>query len=338
MPNIIQGSIPKFISAPFGEMAKAGAPGEYRIGSAKEITHDGDTLKISARGNFSVRFLGIDTPEISMSIRRGKRFFGTGSAAWQEYLDNIRHSWGKMEAVLGSSLYAYISEKLDQGEAALNQHIHAKRAEDKLEQLLEADMKLLGLNKNNMLLFVPFSYEITDSNGRLLSFVHPDTRNPAITIPDPPRLLPSYNERMLESGYTLPYFIWPNVNPFRTASSVTGGVYASVEEFRKKVQRDRALNRARQYVKAARQNRLGVFESGFQYQQHTQVGPLLLEAFELRYLSRQAAPDRHFIDLSAQDNIIHPPLEYHRFLPEDRLFIPPHFIPLFEKRGWESIA
>ena len=43
--------------------AKLGRRGDG-IGSVKQQVHDGDTITVRADGNFGVRLLGIDTPEI----------------------------------------------------------------------------------------------------------------------------------------------------------------------------------------------------------------------------------------------------------------------------------
>lgn len=60
-----------------------------------------------------------------------------------------------------------------------------------------------------------------DRYGRLLGYLHPDQ-------PDTPaaQRLGSYNERLLAAGWVSPYFIWPNINPFRRAGSITAAVPA----------------------------------------------------------------------------------------------------------------
>jgi endonuclease YncB( thermonuclease family) len=37
-------------------------------GSVRQQVHDGDTINVSAVGNFGVRFLSIDAPEISFTL------------------------------------------------------------------------------------------------------------------------------------------------------------------------------------------------------------------------------------------------------------------------------
>lgn len=334
IPKIIQGGSPLFVNPDFGIYTAEGSNGTFRKGNVHEIVHDGDTLTVSLNGNMSVRFLGIDTPEISFNLHNNQRFFATDSQEWIDYLNGLRALWPSMEETLGSGLFTYISNILDKGNVALNHNIHAKRAEAKLESLIIDDMNFLGLNKENMKFFLPFAYEVLDGFGRFLGFVHPDLKNPAITLTNLPKRIPSYNTRLLETGFSLPYFIWPNINPFRKEDSVVAAAYRSVDELRDKLNSDESFNSARKKVKEARATKVGVFEPDINNNNHT-CAPLFLEAFELRYLARKAAPDRYFIDINASDNIIIPPTEYYKYLSEDRLFIPEAYVPLLEKRGWK---
>jgi hypothetical protein len=81
---------------------------------------------------------------------------------------------------------------------------------------------------------------------------------------------------------------------------------------------DSKLRKARQMV---RQAGIGIYNA---------ADPLRLQAFEVRFLSRQLPPDRWVIDLSKQDDILVHPQSYHT-IPnaEDRLFINPEHVPLF---------
>jgi len=63
--------------------------------------------------------------------------------------------------------------------------------------------------------------------------------------------------------------------------------------------------------------------------------PLRFEAFEIRFLARRKAPDRAVIDLSRADDVILNAQHYFRIPnPEDRLYIPAHFVSLFLDREW----
>ena len=63
--------------------------------------------------------------------------------------------------------------------------------------------------------------------------------------------------------------------------------------------------------------------------------PLRFEAFEVRFLGRREVPIRAVIDLSREDTVILRPQSYFKIPnPEDRLFIPGEFVPLFAAKGW----
>lgn len=89
------------------------------------------------------------------------------------------------------------------------------------------------------------------------------------------------------------------------------------------------LSRARKFVCDAREKHIGIFERN---------EPLKLLPFELRYLFRRQAPDRYVIDMSSSSShpILLKPTEYWRISnEEDRLFVDKHFVPLFEKKGYD---
>lgn len=182
-------------------------------------------------------------------------------------------------------------------------------------------MDALNQDTDTFRYFLSFSFDVFDSYGRFLAFINrnqPDANEPSL------RPL-TYNERMLEQGAALPYFIWPNIDPFRGSSLLdvvirprTAGDIALATP---------ALRRAREFVKQARVNGFGVFDP---------EKPLQLEAFEIRYLGRQEIPNRAVIDLSRNDDVMLNPQSYFKIPnPEDRLFIPAAFIPLFVSRGWK---
>ena len=104
----------------------------------------------------------------------------------------------------------------------------------------------------------------------------------------------TYNERLLENGLSPPYFIWPNISPFYDTQNIMNA------------------------VKEARENNLGIFAP---------ENPLILEPFELRYLSDRKSPPRYFIDLSVESDQILPKEEYCNVNPEE-------YLPLFELKGW----
>jgi hypothetical protein len=64
--------------------------------------------------------------------------------------------------------------------------------------------------------------------------------------------------------------------------------------------------------------------------------PLRLLPFELRFLARRQPPDRWLVDLSSDDSVLLPPQSYTTVAhPEDRLFVPAEYVPLWEQTGWK---
>jgi endonuclease YncB( thermonuclease family) len=279
---------------------------------------DGDTIGVHVAGSGSVRFLGIDTPEKSFQLPGSEGQRRLDSAEWQDYLaDPFRPQFGPF--ALDADLAAYLRTRIGPG-AAMNHRRHGENAERALTSLVEADMAALGRDLSTFRYFVAFSFEVFDSFGRFLAFINrdqPDADNPSPR----PR---SYNERMLENGAALPYFIWPNIDPFREASLLDAVIAPGTAD--RIAAETPALRRARDLVGQARAARAGVFDA---------ANPLQFEAFEVRYLGRRKPPDRAVIDLSRSDDVILRPQSYFRIpKAEDRLFIPLHFVPLFVSRGW----
>ncbi|MGH3148332.1 MAG: hypothetical protein ACRDTR_21320, partial [Rubrobacter sp.] len=135
----------------------------------------------------------------------------------------------------------------------------------------------------------------------------------------------SYNERLLAAGRTSPSFIWPNVSPFRRAGTVVEAVIPPGEAARTAGE-DASLRSAREGVKEARRAGVGVYDA---------ADPLRLEPFEVRFLASRRPPDRWVVDLGKDDDALTPPQRYYTVPdPEDRLFLPEEFVPLFVEAGW----
>jgi hypothetical protein len=279
---------------------------------------DGDTVGVHLEGSASVRFLGIDSPEKSIDLAVAQGGNNLDSTQWESYLtDPFLTPFGPFE--LEDDLVAHLRTRIDPG-AGVNHRFHANNAETALIAMVQSDMNALGQNPSTFGYFIAFSFEVFDSNGRFLAFINrnqPDANNPG------PRPLP-YNERMLQQGAALPYFIWPNIDPFREASLLDAVIAPRTAN--QVAQATPALRRAREFVRQARVDRIGVFNA---------TNPLRFEAFEIRYLGRREPPSRAVIDLSRNDDVLLRPQSYfHIANPEDRLFIPPVFVPLFVSRGW----
>jgi endonuclease YncB( thermonuclease family) len=280
---------------------------------------DGDTAGLHLEGSGSVRFLGIDTPEKNFQLPGAKAQRRLDSAEWDHYLtDPFLPQFGPYD--LDPHLVDHLRTRIGPS-AGTNHRFHGDNAEKALIALVQADMNALGQDLNTFAYFLSFSFEVFDPFGRFLAFIN---RNQPSASPAGPRPL-SYNERMLESGAALPYFIWPNIDPFRGRSSLLDAVIAPGTA-NQVADATPALRRARDFVRQARTRGTGVFAP---------ANPLRFEAFEVRYLGRRQVPNRAVIDLSRSSNIILQPQHYFR-IPnaEDRLFIPSAFIPLFVSRGW----
>jgi hypothetical protein len=278
---------------------------------------DGDTVGTQLDGTGSVRFLGVDAPEKSFEQPLGGAP-PLDSALWEQFLTNP-FAPGLPASSLEPQLVQHLQSRVGTG-AAANHHRHAVAAGEALQALIQSDMAVMGQSPDQFGFFLAFSYEVFDRFGRFLAFVNrnqPDANVPAAR----PR---SYNERMLQLGRELPYFIWPNINPFREVDTVAEAVLTPGTA--NQIAETGDLKRARDFVKNARAAGLGLFDP---------ADPLRFEAFEIRYLGRGEAPNRAVIDLSKNEDVMLRPQSYFTIPnPEDRLFVPSEFVPLFAARGW----
>lgn len=279
---------------------------------------DGDTIGVHVAGSGSVRFLGIDSPEKSFELPGSPGARRLDSPQWETYLtDPFLPQFGPFD--LDQGLVDHLGTRIGPGRG-VNHRFHGDNAEQALIALVQSDMTALGQNPDTYNFFLAFSFEVFDAYGRFIAFINrnqPDANNPG------PRPLP-YNERMLENGTALPYFIWPNIDPFRESSLLDAVIAPGTAN--QVAQATPALRRARDFVRQARNNGNGVFNP---------ADPLRFEAFEVRYLGRRQPPNRAVIDLSRNDDVMLRPQSYFRIAnPEDRLFIPLAFVPLFVARGW----
>lgn len=279
---------------------------------------DGDTAGVHLQGSVPVRFLGVDSAEKNIDLIVVQGGNDLDSPQWESYLtDPFAPQYGAFE--LDEDLASHLRSRMGPG-AGVNHRFHANNAQTVLIDLVQADMEALGQDANTFKYYVAFSFEVFDSNGRFLAFINRNQPDPNV-----PSLRPlPYNERVLQKGAALPYFIWPNIDPFRDVSLLDAVISPGMAN--KVAEATPALRRAREFVREARVHGLGLFNP---------ANPLRFEAFEIRYLGRREAPNRAVIDLSRDDSVILRPQSYFRIPnPEDRLFIPPAFISLFVSRGW----
>ena len=281
--------------------------------SPPQATHDGDTLNVRAIGNFGVRSLGVDTPEVSLPLPSDKnKFLSIGGSEWVAFLATPPTA-ASTKPSLDPALLAHLAQRFGP-DAAKNHAQAAEGARARYIALLKADRDKLGKSDADFRFFLAFATEVIDRYGRMLAYVNPDQPN----VPKAQRLK-SYNERLLADGWAFPYFIWPNVNPFRKQPSLLDAVPNSTAKLK-----DPTLDGARAAVKAARAGKQGVFA-------YTQD---IIEPFELRYLSRGAPPDRWVINLASNQMKIYSPQKYHTIPTEDRLWVPAEYVELFVSKGW----
>jgi len=285
-------------------------------GSVRQQVHDGDTINVRALGNFGVRFLGVDAPEISFKLPGEKGFTGLSDIKWERYLSDPFTNWPH-ESGLNRDLIDHLKAKIKPG-VALNHYRHATQAEDELEKEVSMDLEDLGQSGDEFQFFLAFAYEIMDRYGRLLCFINRYQSEGERPL--------SYNERLLQTGVISPYFIWPNINPFREKGSLINAVIEP-KKAKEEAQRDPLLRKAREGFRKARREGRGIFSS---------EDPLQLEPFEIRFLAGQRPPTRWVIDLSKNDDVLIKPQKYYTIKnQEDRLFLPEEYVPLFVEKGWK---
>lgn len=295
-----------------------------RTGSIRQLVHDGDTINVRLPGNIGLRFLGIDSPEVSFPLPGSSAFVALKNPRWADFFASGK--WRK-NLRLPEHLMEHLKNRIqDRAEVAHNHARHAERAECSLEAAMLADFEKSNRPAEEYRLFMAFAYEFLDATGRLLGYLHPDANNFDDAALAKQIATLSYNERQLIAGTALPYFIWPNIQPFLRLNPFAQENLRP-EQFWKNVQSSSRLKKARRSVQAARKAGLGVFDK---------EDPLLLEPFELRFISRRRLPARLVIDLRQPGhNYLLSPDQYYR-IPhaEDRLFVPADFRVLFEHAGW----
>jgi endonuclease YncB( thermonuclease family) len=251
--------------------ARLGWFGQKR-GSVAQQVYDGDTVTVEAEGNLGVRFLGIDAPEVAIPLPgTDLPFVKLSDPRWDAALAD---PFSGFDPPLDPDLRAHLQHRVGPG-AACNHAAVAGAATRALEELVEADRTTAGKTVEELAFFLAFAGEVMDRYGRLLAYLHPDQAE----VPREQRL-DSYNERLLATGWVSPYFIWPNVNPFRRAGSVSAAVPVPGTA-RQVVEAESSLRDAREAVAATREQRIGLYQAG---------SPLRLLAFEVRCLRPPSAP------------------------------------------------
>ncbi len=304
--------------------AKLGRHGDS-IGSIRQNVHDGDTTNVRLDRNLGVRFLGIDTPEISFEFPGAAAFVSLSNPKWDMLFTS--GAW-KQGLELYPGLLQDLEKRIGNGVGvAINHAAQADAAQKALERIVEEDLAKSGKSIEDFQLFMAFAHEFLDSYGRLLCYLNSAEENfsdPAVAAAIKRW---SYNERVLASGWAVPYFIWPNVQPFMNKRPFSEE-NVRPEGFWDLIKSAGKLKSARNSVSQARAQGLGIFNP---------ADPLRVMPFELRFLSRKKRPERYVVNLADEGSryLLDPSLYYTVPNPEDRLHIPPEYLPIFKAFGWE---
>lgn len=295
-----------------------------KIGSIKQIVHDGDTINARFIHNLSVRFLGIDTPEISFQLPGSDSFVKLSDKRWDEF---FRKGKWKDNLAIGHDLYHYFSNIIGNGKnVAKNHSTFASEAEKSLVKIISHDLKKSKRSTRSFNFFMAFGNDFLDVYGRLLCYLNSSVNNFKSQKDKDEVKKFSYNERQLSGGWGTPYFIWPNIQPFLSVKAFSKENIIP-KNFWILIRKATKLYQARKSVNDARTNNRGIFNS---------TDPLKLMPFELRIISRKKSPDKYVIDLRDEgNNVLLKPEEYIK-IPhqEDRLFIPHDYVPIFQMYGW----
>jgi endonuclease YncB( thermonuclease family) len=303
--------------------ARLGAYGPG-IATPRQAIHDGDTLYVQAVGNLGIRFLGVDAPEMSFTLPGGSSFVRVEDARWDGFLgDPFDPDLPPFDPPLDRGLRAHLRRRIGPG-CANNHARFAEEAQRELERQVEGDLDRLSQSKEEFQFFLAFAGEVMDRYGRLLAYLNRQQPDPSMPEPRPP----TYNERLLQSGLVSPYFIWPNINPFRASQSVEAAAARLPPGSAQNVaEAEVTLRTARDWVRRARSEKIGLFAD---------PDPLRLQPFELRFLARREPPDRWVIDLGKDNSVLVAPQKYYTVRNlEDRLYIPGEYVPLFLRNGWQ---
>ena len=298
-----------------------------RQGTVAEQVHDGDTITAMPDGNIGVRLLGIDTPEVSFRFPEPNGSFRPLSdPKWADLLADpfSEQKFGAFRSPVPAGLHAWLQSRTGRSEARTHLE-HANAATDGLRKMVADDMRIMNATDATFKFYMVFGHEVMDGYGRFLCMINRNQPNRTDPAPRPP----SYNQRLLERGLAFPYFIWPNINPWNRPDSLIDAVIRPGTA-RDVMEQNREVRFARDSVQNARERHLGLFDA---------MNPAMLEPFELRAIARRELPGRYLIDLSRNDDVlIHPHNYFTVPHPEDRLFVPKHFAPLFVEQGWKRQA
>jgi endonuclease YncB( thermonuclease family) len=348
-----------------------------RMATAGESVIDGDTIQTAKEGLIDIRFCGVDAAERGITLDKKEYNFifnvqGDAQNKTQdltyvqtsdlsEYFSNPFDTQKYSDTndfieALGEEIVNNYLKRILNERTAKNHAYHADRARTELMNLVENDIRRSIKASDRFQLYVEFPFEVIDAYGRFLGWVYYEKDKPFMKNSKKIRPALSYNEKLLRMGYAIPYFIWPNVSPLgetnMNLSVMQSLPYA--KDFKKCIEADTILNETRNYVRKARESKLGIFEEG---------NELMLLPFEFRYLLDRYTgkgptskpitcdnnnPDdansgkaskkpihRYVLNLNNLDvPTLEPPEYYYKIPLEDRLFVDEQYVPLFSAKGY----
>src|SRR5262245_42845469 len=134
---------------------KLGMWGAVR-GTPAQNVHDGDTVGLNTALDFSSRFLGVDAPEISFTIRTKDTFVGIGNDKWKVFWTSSE--WKNLP--IGAPLMQHLQGRIGDGtQVAANHERLARQAETTLTELIKADIAASGRSLDEFDFFLSFGYE-----------------------------------------------------------------------------------------------------------------------------------------------------------------------------------
>lgn len=158
-----------------------------RIATARESIHDGDTLYGVTSGIVSIRFTGIDTPEVGYNLptikeddldeHQAKLYFEYRPI--EDFIDYLTDPFDKkyfdsnnfLQALGEDVVHNHLRKVLNE-QTALNHKFHADRAREKLIQLIEDDIGYSISSGKEFKFYIAFNHEILDRFGRFLGWIH----------------------------------------------------------------------------------------------------------------------------------------------------------------------
>jgi len=146
--------------------------------SVKKAVHDGDMIKVQLMGNFSIRFLGVDTPEMTFQYPEvGSSDDGKwlSISKFDAYLsDPFSPSFLNSDAFknsLGDELVNHLRKYLRPDCAKIHRAL-AEKAQTALEDMIIEEYVERAKDGKHYSFFMAFSHDVMDRYGRLLCYLY----------------------------------------------------------------------------------------------------------------------------------------------------------------------